>query len=117
MKLSPLDMPKQWNGCSSPFTIEHALNCKKGNLVGLHRDDMKATWVELLGAALIPSAVRDEPLIHLGHNRGVPEGSTSTPNQDHGNIAAHGFWNTSIMMIFNVTITNTNLSSNLCFAP
>jgi len=113
MGLSPQDMPKQCDSCNSQFTIEHVFNCKKGNLMGLHHDDMKASWIKLLGAALIPSAVRDEPLIHPGHNRGIPEGTTTTPNQDHGDISTHGFWNPGIVTIFDVSIANTDASLNL----
>jgi len=81
--------------------------------MGLHHDDMKASWIKLLGAALIPSAVRDEPLIHPGHNHGIPEGTTTAPNQDHSNISSHGFWNPGIVTIFDVSIANTDASSNL----
>jgi len=85
--------------------------------MGLRHDDMKASWIELLGAALIPSAVHDKPLIHPGHNCGIPEGTTTTPNQDRGDISAHGFWNPGIVTIFDVSITNTDSSLTICRSP
>jgi hypothetical protein len=48
---------------SSPFTLQHALACKKGGLVIFRHNEIRDELVNLAGKALTPSAVRDEPLI------------------------------------------------------
>ena len=63
-ELLPTAMPPRCDGCGERFTTEHAMSCRKGGLIILHRrNDMVTTWGQLCGQALTPSTVSDEPLI------------------------------------------------------
>ena len=117
--ITPSHLPKQCDACNVPFTVAHALQCKKGNLVSLRHDDIKLVWEELLGEALQPSAVRDEPPIHIG--RPAPDATAPPPDTpdpaNRGDIAAHGFWQTGIETVFDVSLIDTDSPSYLSQAP
>jgi hypothetical protein len=46
------------------LTAQHALECEAGGLVISRHDEIKYELSDIASKALIPSAVRDEPLIH-----------------------------------------------------
>jgi hypothetical protein len=62
--LLPVQLPKHCDGCHCPFSIEHALVCKKGGLVILRHNELRDTVATLAAAAFTPSAVRLEPKIN-----------------------------------------------------
>jgi len=66
--LTPTSLPQQCAGCDDPFTIAHAMSCKKGGLVSLCHNDLKAEWHHLCSQALTPSAISDEPLIRTSQD-------------------------------------------------
>ena len=112
--LDPLALPSRCDGCGAPFTVSHALQCKKGNLVTLRHDDVKAVWEEMLGEGLRPSAVRDEPYL-IGRNRdeAPPPADPDAPVPPRppdlrGDISAHGFWRRGRDCIFDVSISDTD---------
>ena len=115
--LTPLGLPAKCDGCGCPFTVRHALQCKKGNLVSLRHDDLKAVWEELLAEATKPSLVRDEPYI-IGRAREEPPGPDHVPEPElRGDISTHGFWRRGIDTIFDVSVTDTDCSTYLGHDP
>ena len=60
----PTNMQPECDGCGAHFTLQHALECKKGGLIHVRHDEVKAELTELCSLALRPSSVRDEPLIN-----------------------------------------------------
>lgn len=121
--LQPLGLPSRCDACDAPFTVGHALQCKKGNLVSLRHDDVKAVWEELMGEALAPSHVRDEPYL-IGRNRDrdrpPPEGPDPPllpgevrPPDLRGDIACHSFWSRGKECIFDVSVCDTDCKSYL----
>mmetsp|Transcript_11535 Transcript_11535/g.16929 ORF Transcript_11535/g.16929 Transcript_11535/m.16929 type:complete len:128 (+) Transcript_11535:2395-2778(+) len=61
---SPGDLPSHCDGCGQKFTIQHALECKKGGKVILRHYELRDEIGNLAAKAFIPSAIRNEPLIH-----------------------------------------------------
>ena len=116
--LQPLDLPELCDGCGGPFTVGHALQCKKGNLVSLRHDDLKAVFQELMAAGLKPSSIRDEPYL-IGRNRGeapppVDPDAPPPPRRPpdlRGDISAHGFWCRGTDCIFDVAVCDTDCRS------
>ncbi|KAL7478743.1 hypothetical protein ACHAW6_004509 [Cyclotella cf. meneghiniana] len=47
----PPHLPSCCNGCVESFTVKHALNCKKGRLLGIHHDDARDEWAHLCSLA------------------------------------------------------------------
>jgi hypothetical protein len=113
--LQPLMLPAKCDGCTQPFSVEHAMSCKAGGLVTLRHNDVAAEWHQLCAQALTPSAVSDEPLIHssrdnqISANRNGPE--VAIQPETRGDVAAHGFWRRGTTAIFDVRITDTDAPS------
>ena len=76
----PPDLPAHCDGCDAPFTLQHALACKKGGLVIFcHNKEIRDKLVILAGKAFTPTAMHDEPLIK--HSR-VKESEKDTLTKD-----------------------------------
>ena len=54
-------LPARCDGCSDRFTVEHALQCRKGGLILQRHDNLASEWHQLCAEALKPCAVTDEP--------------------------------------------------------
>ena len=83
--LDPPDLPTPCNGCQSKFSISHALDCKKGDLVTARHNALRAVVADLAGKAFTPSHVRDNPLIYSGRSvkrtKATPTGDIRNNNQ------------------------------------
>jgi len=108
--LDPLGLPCTCDGCGHYFSVDHALTCKQGGLIGLRHDDTKDEFMDLCGKALKPSAVSDEPPIHSGQDTGAlqVDGLTTPVEELRGDIAAHGFWKRNRTTIFDVRVTHAD---------
>jgi hypothetical protein len=74
---------------------------------------MVTTWGQLCGQALTPSTVTDEPLIQPSRDMQVSGTNRTEPSPElRGDIAVHGFWNSSQTAIFDVRITDTDQPSH-----
>ena len=124
--MDPLHLQSQCDGCNQRFSVEHAMNCKKGGLITIRHDDIKDEWHQLCAQALTPSAVSDEPLIYSGRAvlQEVQNNATATaptprpdstaelvPPEHRGDVAAHGFWQRGTTAVFDVRITDTEAPS------
>ena len=63
----PPDLPIQCDGCQQKFNVCHALECKHGGLVVSRHNEIRDKLSDLASKAFFPSAVRDEPIIHISH--------------------------------------------------
>ena len=59
-------LPKYYDGCNVRFSICHALDCKRGELVTTSLNELCDGVVDLAGKAFTPSHVRNDPLIYPG---------------------------------------------------
>ena len=64
--LDPPDLPTHCDGCQAKFSISHAPDCKKYNLITARHNDLRDGVVDLAGKSFTPSHVRDDPLIYSG---------------------------------------------------
>jgi len=110
--LTPTSLPQRCAGCDDRFTVAHAMSCKKGGLVSLRHNDLKAEWHHLCSQALTPSAISDEPLIHTSRDvqQAGTEGAAPQPEL-RGDVAAHGFWRRGNTAIFDIRVTDTDAAS------
>ncbi len=115
---TPPDLPKHCDGCGSKFSIEHALQCKKGGLVNQRHNEIRDELCEIAARAIIPSAVRDEPLIHpcrLADDNITaifPEENLVIDNNgDRGDVLIRGLWSNGTDCILDVRVTDTNAAT------
>ena len=54
------------DGCGTPFTVIHAMDCHVGGLVGRRHDEVRDAFDDL--ATLLWGQVRMEPVIRESHN-------------------------------------------------
>ncbi|KAL7478120.1 hypothetical protein ACHAW6_003910 [Cyclotella cf. meneghiniana] len=127
----PTHLPSHCEGCSDGFTFKHALNCKKGGLVGISHDNAHDEWAHLCSLAFSNVQVMIKPTILYGndlnpgaHHSVLPT-SPPSPNDTLGDesrddVLMHGFWQCSKGTVFDIHICNTNArsyantSSNKC---
>ena len=115
---NPPDMCKKCDGCGEPFTLSHALSCKKGGLIIMRHDEIKDELGDLLSQALTPSAVRDEPSIKPSPT--VRNTSPTIQNNNNnlevvvdqherrGDLLVRGLWERSKYYVIDVKITDVN---------
>ncbi|KAL7475125.1 hypothetical protein ACHAW6_001055, partial [Cyclotella cf. meneghiniana] len=115
--------PSRCDGCDQGFTVEHALNCKKGKLVGIRHNNARDKWAHLCSLAFFNMRVEIKPLIHYGHDSSerspccatTPPPPTSlnniTGDEAQGDILMHGFWQRARGTIFDIRICDTEARS------
>jgi hypothetical protein len=121
----PANLPDHCDGCGAGLTMEHALSCKRGGLVGIRHDDVRDEWAHLCSIALTDSRVVIEPTIFYGNGSRAGE-TNATPTSPHhagtamtttlgdearGDVLAHGFWNRGRGTVFDVRICDTDSRS------
>ncbi len=87
--------------------------CKIGGLILLRQNEVAAKWGQLCAMALSKAVVSNKPLIPDSQNQGNrdEEGHTTVPANNHGDIAARGFWKRDTTAIFDIYITDTDALS------
>jgi hypothetical protein len=113
------------DGCDAPFTLQHALACKKGGLVIFRHNESRDELVNLAaGKALTHSAARDEPLIKPSHvkekEKDAPITDTSQKKteqtaageDDRGDLLVRGFWAKGTDCMLDVRVTDTDAKSH-----
>ena len=137
--IKPADMCQLCDGCNEPFSVEHALSCKKGGLVHIRHDDVADEFRHLCGTALSFGRVEREPRIFSSVSRRVrveaaeedeeqpqqpgqantnnnnptaANAQQSTPNSgERGDASCHGFWQRGRTCIFDMRITDPEARS------
>ena len=118
----PQHLPTVCDGCGDPFSVSHAMDCKKGGLVVNRHDDVCDEWAGLCGKAINPSSIRDVPLIA----NSLGDGRRRQPNQNNpspttnrqsdsvlrGDIGVYNFWRSGTETIFDVRITDLDNATN-----
>ncbi len=118
----PPHLPSRCDGCGEGFTVEHALNCKKGGLVGIRHDDARDEWAHLCSLAFANAKVVIEPNILYGNDSATGPSRAATPNsppppndalgdESRGDVLVHCFWQRARGTIFDVRICDTDARS------
>jgi hypothetical protein len=112
--LNPQNLPEQCDGCGARFTVDHAMQCRRGGLVIHRHDDVAGEWHQLCASSLTPSKVSDEPLIPQSRVRTEVNGVVhmTDPPAIRGDVAAHGFWQRGTTTIFDIRVTDTDSRSH-----
>jgi hypothetical protein len=122
----PGNLPSYCDGCGCKSSIRHAHACKTGGLVISRHDEVKYVVCELASKAFIPSAVRDEPLIHTSRPAvQMPEldQSNHAPSRiihqgdDRGDVLIRGLWETGTDCIIDVRVTDLDAKSSISRDP
>ena len=77
--MTPSNLPTHCDGCHAPFSVQHALTCKKGGLVTLRHNELRDELRSIATNIFPPSAIRVEPLIHPVVN--TPQTTTQVQTQ------------------------------------
>jgi hypothetical protein len=121
---APPDLPVRCDGCrNAPFTLQHALACKKGGLVLFRHNEIRDELVSLAGKALTPSAVRDELLIKSSRAKESEKDApitdtsqkkteqTATGKDERGDLLVRGFWARGTDCVLDARVTDTDAKS------
>ena len=98
-----LDLPTFCDGCSAPFTVEHALDCCIGGLVGQRHNEVRDAVGDL--ASLAWGQVTKEPV--------VCESSSIDPSSVTliADLWIHGVWQPQVDVLFDVCVTDVDAPS------
>jgi hypothetical protein len=100
---SPIKMHGFCDGCSKPFDVSHALDCKMGGLVGARHNECRDLNIDILKATGLSQIVR-EPIIKesdMSGNGGL--------RVDWG---VRGFWEFQREALFDICILNADAPSH-----
>ncbi len=124
LALSPRDLESHCDGCGAKFSVRHGLACKHGGLVISRHNEIRDELSDLASKAFTPSAVRDEPKIHLSRpaekktTLAQPNPSVmKPPSDDRGDLLIRGLWIRGTDCIIDVRVTDTDARSNLSKDP
>mmetsp|Transcript_4493 Transcript_4493/g.9665 ORF Transcript_4493/g.9665 Transcript_4493/m.9665 type:complete len:151 (+) Transcript_4493:354-806(+) len=113
--LTPLHLPDHYDGFSSPFTMEHAMQCRQGGLILQRHNNVAGEWHMLCAEALKPSAVTDEPRIPTYQPAPAPgtqqRSAMPSPRALRVDVSVHGFWRRGTTAVFDIRITYTDCAS------
>ena len=65
-RIDPPDLPDHCYGCGEEFSIRHTLNCKKGDLITAHNNDIRNGVADLAGKTFTPTHMCGDPKIFTG---------------------------------------------------
>ena len=94
------DLPATCDGCGSPFTVQHALNCKKGGLVIRRHDEVRDVIGDLCSAAWGNNAVKREVVLREEEPGGAPGVRTD--------LVVRGVWEPQVRASFDLCIINAD---------
>ena len=115
--LRPLGLCDRCDGCGAAFSVEHALNCKKGGLVCTRHNDVRDEAAAICAHALSPSCVKCEPKIYFGTGvragQQAGQGGTAGAAGDgaRGDLSAHGLWKRAETCVLDVKVMDTDAPS------
>ena len=96
-----LNVPSNYDGCGSPFSLDHALICRKGGLIIRHNEVRDAVG-DL--AALVWGRVVSEPVVRDAS----VEGEALIVD-----LGARGVWEPQAMVLFAICVVDTDAKSYL----
>ena len=114
----PLGLCNHCDGCGAPFTVAHALSCKKGGLVSNRHNDARDEAGALANHSLQASKITYEPMINNGRGlndamqRHATQGSGNQAGKEaRGDVLVRGLWETGSSCVLDICITDTDAPS------
>ena len=105
----PLSGLKSFCECGSPFSVTHALDCKKGGFVAQRHDNLRDLLTHLLSKVCKP--VEAEPHLLPVTNEELALRTANQADEARLDIKAHGFWQWGQTAFFDLRVTHVNSSS------
>ena len=104
----PSNLPAKCDGCRANFTLQHALDCKKGGLVILRHNEIRDCIGEL--ASQVWPQVIKEPIVN----------EATATSSDPGlrlDLGIRGVWQPQVEALFDVRVIDTDAPSHCHRAP
>ena len=99
-----LRVPSQCDGCGAPFSLTHALDCRKGGLVTQRHNEIRDALGDL--AAMGFKEVLREPVVRESDNSlGIPALIAD--------LSVRGVWQPQTVALFDVRVVDTDAQSYL----
>ena len=96
-------------GCSKPFNVTHAMNCKRGGFIGKRHDNIKRFEAQLLNQ--VCRDVQIEPPLQPVNGVKFRLKSAITGDDARLDVRARGFWREGQNAFFDVRTTNADCES------
>ena len=90
--------------CGETFSVEHALNCKKGGFISSRHDEIKRITAEFLREVCID--VEEEPLLQEIPGETFRRKTTKTEKDARLDLSARGFWMRGQKVFLDVRVFN-----------
>ena len=97
-----LNVPSNCDGCGSPFSLNHALICRKGGLIIQRHNEVRDAVGDF--AALVWGRVVSEPVVRDASVDGEAL---------IADLGARGVWEPQAMVLFDIRVVNTDAKSYL----
>ena len=101
-----LNVPSNCDGCGSPFSLDHALICRKGGLIMQQHNKVRDAVSDL--AALVWGRVVSEPVVRDAS----VDGEALVAD-----LGARGVWEPQAMALFDIHVVDTDTKSYLSHSP
>src|SRR5687767_10316486 len=113
-RLPLLNIPPKCDGCGGPFSLTHALDCRKGGLVGLRHNEVRDAFGDLL-AKVFSQVVREPVVAAVGGGcaaGGAGEVAVATaPEGLRGDLFARGVFGRQEGAVFDIRVVDTDAPS------
>ena len=101
-----LNVPSGCDGCGAPFSLDHALVCRKGGLIIQHHNEVWDAVGDL--AALVWGRVVSEPVVR---------DASVDSDALFADLGVRGVWEPQAMALFDIRVVDTDARSYLSHSP
>ena len=101
-----LNVPSGCDGCGAPFSLDHALVCRKGGLIIQRHNEVRDAVGDL--AALVWGQVVSEPVVRDASVDG---------DALIADLGVRGVWEPQAMVLFDIRVVDTDARSYLSHSP
>jgi len=101
-----LNVPSSCDGCGAPFSLDHALICRKGGLIIQHHNEVRDAVGDL--ASLVWGQVVSEPVVR---------DASADSEALIVDLSARGVWEPQAMAAFDTCVIDTDARSYLSHSP
>ena len=103
-----LSSPALCDGCSAPFSVQHALKCKRGGLIIQRHNEIRDAVGDL--ANLVWSQVQREPVVRDANDS---EGNPALV----ADLSIRGVWQPQTLALLDIRVVDTDAKSYAARSP